>query len=340
MKVPNLLPYINASLWFPIRSASNLAFVPAHKDPNEEQLEALKQLLNNEKRPKVLVVTGAGISTESGLQDYRSEGVGLYARSNKRPTTHMNFIKSSQVRKSYWARSYVGWTNWALTQPNSAHKTLATWERCQHLYKPQLTQVITQNVDQLHFKAGSANVIELHGTLSVVKCQNCSFEILRHPFQNWLSELNPHLALKPREELIRPDGDVELSKDDVDRFQLPNCPKCHSDLLKPDVIFFGDNVPKLRVQKVRDLVSDCDILLIIGSSLDVYSGYRIVLQAKEENKKVAILNIGPTRADKLADIKVSGRAGLVLSKVIETNSNTRDNDNFKENSTNSHLPHL
>merc|ERR1739844_277183 len=111
-----------------------------------------------------------------------------------------------------------------------------------------------------------------------------------------LSDLNPHLALKPKEELIRPDGDVELTKEDVDKFKLISCPKCRSDTMKPDVIFFGDNVPKQRVQKVRNLVSDCDILLVIGSSLDVYSGYRIVLQAKEENKKVALINIGPTRA--------------------------------------------
>ena len=273
---------------------------------------------------------------------FRSEGVGLYARSDKRPTNHMNFVKSSQVRKSYWARSYVGWSSWSVTQPNLAHKTLAKWERSQELYQPKLTHIVTQNVDQLHFKAGSANVTELHGTLSVVKCLNCSFEILRHPFQNMLSDLNPHLALKPKEELIRPDGDVELTKEDVDNFKLISCPKCRSDTMKPDVIFFGDNVPKQRVQKVRNLVSDCDILLVIGSSLDVYSGYRIVLQAKEEGKKVALINIGPTRADKLADVKVASRAGLVLSKLLDMKS--KDNNSpsnlkpFQKSS--SHLPHL
>ena len=115
----------------------------------------------------VLVVTGAGISTESGLQDYRSEEVGLYARSNKRPTNHMNFIKNPSVRKSYWARNFVGWDSWSQTRPNPAHCTLAKWERNPNLYKPKLTHIITQNVDQLHFKAGSTNVIELHGTLSI-----------------------------------------------------------------------------------------------------------------------------------------------------------------------------
>jgi len=300
------------------RLNSNLAFVPTHHDPSDQHLEALKTLLNAGEKPnKVLVVTGAGISTESGLQDYRSEDVGLYARSDKRPTNHMTFVKNPNARKSYWARNFVGWDSWSQTQPNPAHVALAKWERRGDLYRPQLTHVITQNVDQLHFKAGSSKVIELHGTLSIVKCLNCSYEILRHTFQEVLTNLNPHIAKKPREELVRPDGDVELSPEDVDRFSLATCPKCHSDCLKPDVIFFGDNVPKPRVQKVRDLVSNCDILLVIGSSLDVFSGYRIVLQAKEEGKKVALVNIGPTRADKLVDLKVASRAGLVLEKVLQ-----------------------
>lgn len=284
------------------RLNSNLAFVPAHQIPEVTQLESLRQILEGgtNDRNKVLVVTGAGISTESGLQDYRSEGVGLYDVSDKRPTNHQTFLKSSQVRKSYWARSFIGWSSWSLTQPNPAHKALAKWERYGNLFKPQLTHIVTQNVDQLHYKAGSSKVIELHGTLSVVKCLRCSYEILRHTFQNVLTQLNPHLAVIPKEDIVRPDGDVELSPEDVDRFRLAQCPKCNSDLLKPDVIFFGDNVPKPRVQKVRQLVSDCDILLMIGSSSHVFSGYRIVLQAKEEGKKFALINIGPTRADHLA----------------------------------------
>lgn len=305
------------SLTVPIKKSSHLAFVPTHQDPNEEQVEALRQLLHEGLAPNnVLVVTGAGISTESGLQDYRSEGVGLYARTDRRPMKHMTFVKSSAARKAYWARNFVGWSNWSTTQPNPAHNALAQWERKSHLYKPRLIHIVTQNVDQLHFKAGSSKVIELHGTLSIVKCLNCSFEILRHTFQRTLQDLNPHLAVKPREELVRPDGDVELSAEDVEKFCLAECPKCKSDVLKPDVTFFGDNVPKKRVQAVRDLVSACDILLVVGSSLDVFSGYRIVLQAKEEQKKVALVNIGPTRADKLADLKVSSRAGLVLNKII------------------------
>ncbi len=288
------------------------AFVPPHDEPDPDQVEALRQVLDG----KVLVCTGAGISTESGLQDYRSEGVGLYARTDRRPMKHMTFVKSSQARKAYWARNYVGWNNWSHTIPNDAHRFLAKWERHRDLFRPQLTHIITQNVDQLHFKAGSSKVIELHGSLSIVKCLNCAYETLRLPFQSLLSNLNPHLATRPREELVRPDGDVELKPDDVERFVLPECPKCKSDVLKPDVIFFGDNVPQDRVKAVRDLVSDCDVLLVIGSSLDVYSGYRIVLQAKEEGKKVALINIGPTRADKVADVKVSSRAGAVLPKVL------------------------
>jgi NAD-dependent deacetylase sirtuin 4 len=124
------------------------------------------------------------------------------------------------------------------------------------------------------------------------------------------------LNLRPNEDIVRPDGEIELSPEEVEKFRLAECPRCHSDLLKPDVIFFGDNVPPKRVQHVKNLVSGCDILLVIGSSLDVFSGYRIVLQAKEEGKKVAIVNIGPTRADKLADVKVTSRAGTVLDKIL------------------------
>ena len=171
------------------RLNSNLAFVPTHHDPSDQHLEALKTLLNAGEKPNkgdysslkineirifvifffltVLVVTGAGISTESGLQDYRSEDVGLYARSDKRPTNHMTFVKNPNARKSYWARNFVGWDSWSQTQPNPAHVALAKWERHGDLFRPQLTHVITQNVDQLHFKAGSSKVIELHGTLSI-----------------------------------------------------------------------------------------------------------------------------------------------------------------------------
>ena len=124
-------------------------------------------------------------------------------------------------------------------------------------------------------------------------------------------------------------------------FRVPDCPRCGSGILKPNVVFFGDNVPKQRVQKVRNLVSDCDILLVIGSSLDVYSGYRIVLQAKEEGKKFALINIGPTRADKLADVKVASRAGLVLSRLLDMKSKDNNSSNLKSlQKSSSHLPHL
>jgi NAD-dependent deacetylase sirtuin 4 len=302
------------------QQGSLLAFVPTHQDPNLEQVETLRQLLlnseKNEKSNTVLVVTGAGISTESGLQDYRSEGVGLYARTDRRPMKHMSFVKSAQARKAYWARSFVGFPKWSTTKPNKAHTALAHWERNSELYRPKLSHIITQNVDQLHYKAGSSQVIELHGTLSIIKCLQCSYQTMRLPFQRVLESLNPGLNLRPNEDIVRPDGDIELSPEEVEKFRLAECPRCHSDLLKPDVIFFGDNVPPKRVQHVKNLVSGCDILLVIGSSLDVFSGYRIVLQAKEEGKKVAIVNIGPTRADKLADVKVTSRAGTVLDKIL------------------------
>ena len=150
--------------------------------------------------------TGAGISTESGIPDYRSEDVGLYARSNHRPIQHQEFIKSKHVRQRYWARNFVGWSNFSSFQPNSAHHTLSKWET----EGGKISVLVTQNVDRLHHKAGSKHVVELHGTAYEVKCMNCDFRISRHDLQNTFLEMNPLMSAKSDE--IRPDGDVELSQ--------------------------------------------------------------------------------------------------------------------------------
>lgn len=297
----------------PTTVSSSFTFVPVHKDPEDEHVSSLREILASAQ--EVLVVTGAGISTESGLPDYRSEGVGLYARTERRPMRHMTFLKSESARKSYWARNFVGWQRWSSAHPNDAHVALAKWERNKNV-TPQLSHIVTQNVDQLHFKAGSSRVLELHGSSSVVGCLNCSYVTPRLSLQSVLSNLNPNLAARPTEDVVRPDGDVELSTEDVANFVLATCPKCHSNMLKPKVVFFGDNIPKERVAAVRSLVTHSQVLLVIGSSLDVFSGYRIVLQAKEEGKKVALINIGNTRADTLADVKVTARAGAVLEQII------------------------
>ena len=177
--------------------------------------------------------------------------------------------------------------------------------------------MITQNVDQLHFKAGSTNVTELHGTNAIVMCinHNCNYWTLRHSFQETLINLNPNLAIKPQEEIVRPDGDVNLTEEEVNAFELPKCPKCNETSLKPKIVFFGDSVPKDKVANCKSSVSKSDALLVIGSSLQVYSGYRFLLQAKEEGKRIGIINIGPTRADHLADFKICTRAGDLLPKI-------------------------
>jgi len=282
------------------------AFVPPHSQTQEEDVEALQDFLSPTKH--LLVLTGAGISTESGIPDYRSEGVGLYATSTKRPIQHKTFMENNKARQSYWARNFIGWPRWSNFLPNIAHRTLYEWER-----RGRLRHIVTQNVDGLHYKAGSRSVTELHGATAIVKCMRCSFWIHRQAFQKNLDQLNPGMVA--RSDDIRPDGDVELTQEEVSTFQVPHCLKCGTGILKPDVVFFGDNVPRLRVEQVQRQVSACDSLLVIGSSLTVFSSYRIVTQARDLNKPLAIINIGPTRADNLAQLKLQARAGDLLTRV-------------------------
>lgn len=181
--------------------------------------------------------------------------------------------------------------------------------------KGKVTSIVTQNVDRLHHKAGSEKVIELHGTSYLVQCLKCPYEIDRHELQEILTENNPDM--ESSFSMIRPDGDVELSREQVEKFRAPLCPKCEGPL-KPDIVFFGDNVPKYRVEQVRKEVTSSDAIFVMGSSLTVYSSYRIILQARDEHKNVAILNIGPTRADDIVNIKVSTKCGDVLPELCKS----------------------
>jgi len=289
------------------RSCASLAFVPQHKEPQNEDIEKLSEFLEPVER--LLVITGAGISTESGIPDYRSEGVGLYATSVKRPIQHKVFMDSMQARQSYWARNFIGWPRWSSFQPNIAHRTLARWDEA-----GKLSCLVTQNVDQLHYKAGSRRVVELHGTNSTVTCMSCSFTQPRLQLQRVLEELNPSMVAKT--DIIRPDGDVELTPEEVSQFKVPNCPKCGAGILKPNVVFFGDNVPTDRVAAVRREVGRSDAMLVVGSSLFVFSGYRFVTQAKELGIPIAVINIGKTRADKIVDLKLEAKAGDVLPRIM------------------------
>ncbi|XP_003424289.1 NAD-dependent protein deacylase Sirt4 [Nasonia vitripennis] len=293
-----------------VNSLSSLAFVPKCQPAREEDVRMLKHFVNTS--GKICVITGAGISTESGIPDYRSEGVGLFATSDRRPVSYQDFCKSDKTRRRYWARNYAAWPRFSLFQPNVTHKWLKNMEDI-----GKVSCVITQNVDNLHIKAGSKNVVELHGTGYRVVCLSCNNKIDRFVFQEVLNKLNPDM--KASCEAIRPDGDVDLSQDQIDDFKIPPCSKCGG-IMKPDIVFFGDNVPKQVVERVQNEVEEADSLLVLGTSLTTFSGYRIVLQAVEAVKPIAILNIGDTRGDEHAQIRVHGRCGEILPMLTDDKS--------------------
>lgn len=302
-------------------------FVPKHDSVTTDDVSVAQEFLIRHR--KILVLTGAGISTESGVPDYRSEEVGLYARSNHKPTQYHEFVQSEALRRRYWARNYVGFEQFAAIKPNIAHTILADWEN----RGDKLQWIVTQNVDRLHQKAGSSKVTELHGSGFIVKCLNvrngsCDYSIDRFEFQRVLDELNPQLCdMDTLDTLrtIRPDGDIDLSPKLVENFKVPSCPKCRG-ILKPDIIFFGDNVPSKRVEFVYEQLDESDSLLVIGSSLYVYSGYRFALTANEKGIPIMIINIGPSRADKLPGvISIRRRVGELLPLIDISNERYASN---------------
>ncbi|XP_046980918.1 NAD-dependent protein deacylase Sirt4 [Schistocerca americana] len=289
------------------RSCSSL-FVPKHNPVSVEDFSKLVTFI--ETSQKIAVLTGAGVSTESGIPDYRSENVGLYARSSSRPVQFQDFLKSAEVRKRYWARNFIGWPRFSSFSPNATHYALRDLE----VIHQKIGWVVTQNVDGLHTKAGSNNVVELHGTAYRVICLNCDYNVSRNTFQEILQQMNPNM--KASTKVIRPDGDVELTQAEAEIFRVPECPSCGG-ILKPDIIFFGENVPRMRVETVKSIVEDSDSLLVLGSSLSVFSGFRIVLQAAELERRIAIINIGKTRGDSYAHTKLNGRCGDIVPRLLD-----------------------
>ncbi|XP_075389869.1 NAD-dependent protein lipoamidase sirtuin-4, mitochondrial [Tenrec ecaudatus] len=280
-------------------------FVPSSPPVDPEKVKELQRFISLSKR--VLVVTGAGISTESGIPDYRSEGVGLYARTNRRPIQHKDFLRSASIRQFYWARNFVGWPCFSSHQPNRAHWALSNWERLGKLY-----WLVTQNVDALHTKAGSRRLTELHGCMHRVLCLACGEQTARGQLQGRMVELNPTWSAEAHG--LAPDGDVFLTEEQVQSFQVPACARCGGPL-KPDVVFYGDTVNPDKVNFVHQRVREADALLVVGSSLQVYSGYRFILTAQEKKLPIAILNIGPTRSDPLACLKLDARCGELLPLI-------------------------
>ncbi len=254
--------------------------------------------------PKLMVLSGAGCSTASGLGDYRDKA-GQWKR--KQPITGQVFINNEAARKRYWARSSVGWPSFSRARPGTSHTALATLEQQGHI-----DLLVTQNVDQLHQRAGHQNIIDLHGVLASVSCIDCRFCMERDSFQvellqhnEWLNHLTAAHA---------PDGDADLELDSLAAMQVPACPQCGG-LLKPDVVFFGESVPKDTVQQAMRSLADADALLVAGSSLMVYSGFRFCREAQRLGRPIAIVNDGLTRADDLATLKIAGDCGERLTAL-------------------------
>ncbi|OXB64617.1 hypothetical protein ASZ78_008693, partial [Callipepla squamata] len=287
-------------------ASPNLAFVPASLPPHPAEVQELQRFVSTSK--KLFVMTGAGISTESGIPDYRSEGVGLYARSERRPIQHAEFVRSAGARQRYWARNFVGWPQFSSHQPNAAHLVLRHWEELGKLH-----WLVTQNVDALHTKAGSQRVTELHGCTHRVFCLTCGDQTSRSELQEHFEALNP--GWKAEALGVAPDGDVFLTDEQVRSFQVPSCRKCGG-ILKPDVTFFGDTVSREKVDFVHQRLAESDSMLVAGSSMQVYSGYRFALAAREKRLPIAVLNIGPTRLDHFASLKLNSRCGELLPLIV------------------------
>lgn len=254
----------------------------------------------------VVVLSGAGISTESGIPDYRGPS-GASLRKHA-PMTYQAFTREPQARHRYWARSFIGWPRMRVAQPNSGHYAVAALER-----HGLVRGVITQNVDGLHSAAGSKNVIDLHGRLSRVVCLACDTRFARDEIHAALEARNGDW--EPRVLHINPDGDVDVQPSDLDSFTMIDCMECDGPL-KPDVVYFGESVPPQRVGDAMAMLESARSLLVLGSSLTVYSGRRFVMRAAAHGIPVAIINQGPTRGDEHAEIKVEAPLGATLGALL------------------------
>lgn len=256
-----------------------------------------------ESRAPLFVLTGAGCSTGSGIPDYRDDdGEWKHAR----PVQFADFVQSTHTRRRYWARSMAGWPRMERSRPNTAHRALASLERLGLVHT-----LCTQNVDTLHQKAGSTAVIDLHGRLDGVECLDCESRFARGRLQQKLAVLNPGYDRESVD--VAPDGDARLERS-FDEFVLVNCDHCGG-TLKPSVVFFGENVPPVRVRRATRALEQSGGMLVVGSSLMVYSGYRFCRMADRLGKPLAVVNRGRTRADDQLQLKVSADCGTVLAQA-------------------------
>ncbi|WP_045760336.1 NAD-dependent protein deacetylase [Xanthomonas albilineans] len=269
-------------------------------DPAHAVTTALEAFVVRHRR--LFVLTGAGCSTDSGIPDYR-DVAGEWKRTP--PVTYQAFMGELATRQRYWARSLIGWPRFGYAQPNATHAALAHLEA-----RGQVALLLTQNVDGLHQAAGSRAVIDLHGRLDVVRCMQCERRMPRETFQQQLLQHNPHWATLQAGQA--PDGDADLDGVDFAAFVVPACPHCGG-MLKPDVVFFGENVPRERVTSAFAHLQQADAMLVVGSSLMVYSGFRFVQAAAKAGVPIAAINLGRTRADDLLDLKVNQPCAQALA---------------------------
>jgi NAD-dependent SIR2 family protein deacetylase len=258
-----------------------------------------------DRHSRLFVLTGAGCSTDSGIPDYRDTDGGW---KRAQPVTLQAFTRDPATRRRYWARSLIGWQRFGHARPNATHRALAALEQ-----RGNVELLVTQNVDRLHQAAGSMNVLDLHGRLDLVRCLECWRLQPRSELQDELTALNPEWAnLDAR---VAPDGDADLDGLDFSTFQVPPCSYC-AGMLKPDVVFFGESVPKERVESAMHHLQQANAMLVVGSSLMVYSGYRFAQAAAAAGKPIAAVNLGRTRADDLLTLKVTQPCAEALAFLL------------------------
>ncbi len=291
-----------------IRSIERVVHETTEPTPPAQALAEVVRLLRN---GPALVITGAGVSTASGIPDYRSPGGRL---SKGRPMTYQEFAHSRASVRRYWARAFVGIRQMRATSPNRAHFALVELERA-----GLISGIITQNVDGLHTEAGSRNVIALHGDMEHVVCLDCGFREARSLFDARLETANPTYlsSVLVDETMINPDGDVELPEEAVQSFTMVDCSQCGGWRMKPDVVYFGESVPRGRRQAAGEWLNASTSLIAVGTSLAVMSGYRLVLDARADSKPVAVINGGPGRADPKADTLWRTDVGDAMDAVLD-----------------------
>jgi len=272
--------------------------------PIREHLDTLLQAMADD---KFLILTGAGISTPSGIPDYRdSDGV----RRGRQPMMYQEFLAAPESRRRYWARAMLGWPRVRKARPNAAHEALATLQQ-----RGRISALITQNVDTLHDQAGSHDVIELHGSLHRVLCLDCGQRSERDAIQQQMETQNPYLS--GVDAVQAPDGDTLLDPAFEARFQVPQCPHCAGERMKPDVVFFGENVAQPTAARALAAAENAAGLLVVGSSLMAYSAFRLCRVIAERGKPLMAINLGKTRADDLLDLKIEGSCEELLPWLVE-----------------------